>query len=190
MDAQHIVDAVTLDVAIRLGLFVLVGAVAGVIGTLWFGRGYRDRINTLEKEIAALRQQPHVNINVGDGSAVQASVVEKATNFQASNDEVQKTPKELVSMITGLTSIQADQILQPYIGSKQTIRAEVKDVEGRDDCIQVCAHIEDGTTVYFEFNKRSWKGVVERLQRGDEIEATGYLESVAEYGITLERCEL
>ena len=167
MEAQNILDAITLDMTIRLGLFVLFGAVGGVIGTLWFGRGYRDRINTLEKEIARLRQQPHVNINVRDGNAVQASVVEKATNFQASNDGVQKTPKELVSMITGLTSIKADQILQPYIGSKQTIRAEVKDVEDEDDCIQVYAHTEDGTTVYFEFNKRSWKGDVERLQRRD-----------------------
>ena len=42
-----------------------------------------------------------------------------------SADGVQKAPKELVSMITGLTSIQADQIIQPYIGSKQTIRADV-----------------------------------------------------------------
>ena len=190
MEAQNILDAITLDMTIRLGFYLLVAAVAGVIGTLWFGRGYRDRINTLEKEIAALRQQPHVNINVRDGNAVQASVVEKATNFQASNDGVQKTPKELVSMITGLTSIKADQILQPYIGSKQTIRAEVEDVEGRDGFIQVSAHTEDGTTVYFEFNKRSWKGDVERLQRGDEIEATGHLESVAKYGITLERCQL
>ena len=102
----------------------------------------------------------------------------------------QKTPKELVDMITGLTSIQASKIIKPYINSKQTIRAEVKDVDDRDDYIQVDAHTEDGTTVYFEFNKRAWKGAAEKLQRGSEIEATGYLESVAEYGVTLERCEL
>ena len=59
MEEKFLVDpffAAAADLAVRFGWYVLTallsavaGGLGGMLGTLWFGRGYRGRIKTLEK---------------------------------------------------------------------------------------------------------------------------------------------
>ena len=160
-----------------------------MLGILIFGRNYKKRIATLEGKVNNLSQPSTENTSPRGEGRVQLGT---CPVVQSHTDDLlpRKTPKELVGVISGLTSIQADPIIQPHIGSRLTMRAKVIDVDDKDDCIQVYAETEDEVSVYFEFNKRSWKGDLKVLNRGDEFEATGSLSSVEEYGITLERCKL
>ena len=54
MDVDALLALATSEIIIRGGiwfLLVLVGGVMGVLGTLWFGRGYKERISRLENRL-------------------------------------------------------------------------------------------------------------------------------------------
>ncbi len=66
---ESILDATLVEVLVDLAYFV--GAAgAGVIGTLWFGRGYRKRIQDLEerdaKDDTVINVHVHGGMHIGD----------------------------------------------------------------------------------------------------------------------------
>ena len=84
MESPSVVEVVAVDLAIRFGWYavtVIATGTVAVIGVLMFGRGYRSKIASLEKEIAELKKRPAMiqNVNVGAVPSAQSTATPPST---------------------------------------------------------------------------------------------------------------
>ena len=111
---------------------------------------------------------------------------------------VDKTPSEIVETLQlprSVTSIQSDHMSGLFIGSWLKAEGRVEDVSEGFNFLwvhKVSVEIEmgDGTNINLDFEKRRWGPQLKVLSRGDQIAFVGQIESVSQYSLYLEDCEL
>ena len=102
-----------------------------------------------------------------------------------------RTPAELVAEIEDKTTIFAERISDRHRGHWIAVDGFIRDV--RDDLDEVTVHLQiEGPPKFISlgFTASAWKDKLISLDIGDQISVIGKIHSIAEYGITLENCEL
>ena len=100
-----------------------------------------------------------------------------------------RSPEELVALIKGLTSVEAEAATELHIGTWLRVHGTVFDVEKLEDRAQVLLSRGDGSGVFLHFDK-SWWNRVKLLRVKEKISVIGKIRFIDRNMIHLENCEL
>lgn len=82
--------------------------------------------------------------------------------------DVGRTPEDLWAFFDGLTDLQADNIIRPFIGRPLTVTGLVSDVGARKGTfLQVVLQRQDQHAIYLMFEDPSWVDPLAAFKRGD-----------------------
>ena len=124
--------------------------------------------------------------------------IQKAEEFVVSGEAPRiytvRKSEDLIKSVTGLTSIEADRVVEPHIGKWLKVEGSINDIslsKFSEDFYYILniGHPLDRTHVVLFFEK-SWGPTIETMQRGDWISAEGKINSIDNRSIMLKQCEL
>ena len=124
-----------------------------------------------------------------------------ATTFTSLPDGrilIDKDPKFLSDIFSENTDIEADRLVEPYIGKWMKISGDVYDISDRDfgDLMYVSIMDKGGNpfgmsiALGMGFNRDTWKDRLELLHPGDHITVIGQIKSASRIGVQFDKCEL
>jgi hypothetical protein len=98
------------------------------------------------------------------------------------------TPKELVRVFEGRTTLQGKKLAEAYVGKWITMAGLVSDVTLTGP--QVGVTFKGSPSVNAYFTAKEWGDPISVLQQGNSITIRGRVDRVSQYGVGLEDCEL
>lgn len=104
---------------------------------------------------------------------------------------LQATPTDLMKLCQGRTSVEARQLVAPYIGLTIRFNGTVSDVDNHH-AAGYTVLVETGTSmsnVFCSFGEH-WNESVEGLAIGQELTILGRIRKIEQYWINLDDCEL
>lgn len=191
---QHFIDTFVGWVAEEF-LVLVVGSVIGAIGTKWFfGKKNMEELGRLRREVDELKRErdgrapfpPPISASApADVGSKNRSLLPASYPHNAL-----LSPKELVALVKGHTSIAAERMLEPHKGRRHHVRGAVHEVSNiGHDVVQVALDGRDGTYIMLWFAQGRQTEAMETLRVGDDVSATGLLRYVSNH-ISLEKCTL
>ena len=106
-----------------------------------------------------------------------------------------RTPHELVDLVRGRTTIDADYVSKPYLDAWLRVEGSVFDVQEktrfRGNSLQVNVKSLQGDLLFFlDFDTDMWGPRLRTLKVGDRISTIGKIIRIDEGYLSLEECEL
>jgi hypothetical protein len=129
--------------------------------------------------------------------AVVADASTSGISISAPQGDVGRTPEELWAMFEGLTNLQAQAVIKPFMGKPMTLSVVVDSVGVWND--KFPGVMEPYGVVHFSdfpkhialfFKGQKWHDRLAMLSKGDRITVRGAIEEITDNGLVLENCEL
>jgi hypothetical protein len=102
--------------------------------------------------------------------------------------DVDRTPEELWAIFTGLTDLQAHQVVDVVIGQPMTISGDVRSVGAFTTSSQVTLARPEYRTIYLYFDDRAWISRLAMLKAGDHIRVRGRIRRITSVDLDLDLC--
>jgi hypothetical protein len=108
---------------------------------------------------------------------------------------VKRSLREIWDLFDGLTDLQADRVIAPFIGERAEISGAIHSVMDFESFVQVTlARDEDHPynlhTTYCIFNDRKWRTALARMSVGDLVTIRGNFERITSVDMQFRTCEL
>lgn len=171
---------------------LVIGSAIGAVGAKWFfGRKNSAELKQLRHEVERLKGNHNEQASSSPSTSAPmlsvGSVTIRSLVPGLNPPDALLTPKELLALVKGHTSITANTLLKPHKGRRHYVRGIVEDVRDQVDRVHVGLKGVDEVSFALWFKKRWQKDILEKLRQGDEISATGILRHVSNH-IGLDKC--
>ena len=117
----------------------------------------------------------------------EAQVVEP---FSLNRTYTLRTLEEILAEYNNRTDMQAERVLQQYIGKWFKVDGEIKDISELSDYILVFLGEPLKITADLRFEKKRWRESLETMTIGDRLASEGKIREVRRRTISLEDCEI
>jgi len=137
--------------------------------------------------VLSLLYQANRNLALG---AMQSAGVTVRGSQSTDRVVVDVTPEYLGKLCKGLTTVQAQKSVELYIGKWMRVSGTVRNVRANDSLVAVELKTNRGYDITAYFREKTMFDHISVLRLGNQIGVLGEIDSVATYGISLEKCEL
>lgn len=107
---------------------------------------------------------------------------------------ISRTPQDLWDMVDGLTDLQAQQVIQPFVGQLITVTGTVRSVApvgpGVPGLTMVVIQVGPSNSVVMFFENDRWLTRLSGIRAGDEITGQGSISRIVGLLISLDNCGL
>ena len=102
----------------------------------------------------------------------------------------ERTAGELFSALPHLTSVRAEQYLQPHIGKWMPVQSTIVDISEDGEHIHVILGEKFGPYIAARFGKKLWAAHLETMDRGDRLSVEGRIHQMDMMQMHLVNCEI
>lgn len=167
----------------------VLGAVALIGAAVVAARRRTDTPGAGTQAIAQATGAGSVSGNVIQNSTV--TVTTGAHGERSTRDVVKVTPEYLLGLFRQHTSIQAQRLIQPFLGQRMRVSGVIGDVSATSNFVSLVfgtdGHLDPRLRMYFDLE---WADRLAVLPRGTQLTVVGRIDEVSKGGLELEDCEL
>lgn len=108
---------------------------------------------------------------------------------------VKRSLREIWDLFDGLTDLQADRVIAPFIGERAEISGAIDSVMDFESFVQVTLtrdeeHPYNFHTTYCIFDDRKWRTALARMSAGDQVTIRGSFDRITRVDMQFRACEL